>query len=262
MNRFQHVATARFVMVICLLTSLFCAMAYTQTAQAETMSIEVIQLQSREAKELVPVIKPFMPPGSAITGQGYKLIVKTTPQNLAQIKQMLKELDRRAVQLVISVWQGDAASAKGQLNIRGQVPIYDQAGKFKGRNVKQVRVMDGHAALIQAHAQVPITTTTTRHGVQTKTTGYKTITQGIYVLPRVLKGNKVQLRFEAKQNQLRRSGTVQTGQTQTQIVVPMGKWVNVGAISQSAAYNIRGLIFGVKGQGRGNMQLYLRVDAE
>ncbi|MGD8927125.1 MAG: hypothetical protein PVG20_09750 [Thioalkalispiraceae bacterium] len=57
------------------------------------MIIETIQLQHRPTDEVIPIIQPMLAPDAKITGTGYKLIIKSTPENLSQIKSLLKEID-------------------------------------------------------------------------------------------------------------------------------------------------------------------------
>lgn len=57
------------------------------------MIIESIQLRHRPAEDIIPIIEPMLAPDARITGTGYKLIIKSTPENLDQIKNLLKDID-------------------------------------------------------------------------------------------------------------------------------------------------------------------------
>ncbi|MGD9385256.1 MAG: hypothetical protein PVF28_01805, partial [Thioalkalispiraceae bacterium] len=46
------------------------------------MIIESIQLRHRPVEEIIPLIKPMLAADASITGTGYKLIIKSTPENL------------------------------------------------------------------------------------------------------------------------------------------------------------------------------------
>ena len=75
-------------------------------AVAQADSIETIQLQNRPAAELIPVIQPMLDAGGSLSGQGFQLFIRTSEQNLAQIRQIVRQLDTAAKQLLISVFQG------------------------------------------------------------------------------------------------------------------------------------------------------------
>ncbi|MGD8782937.1 MAG: hypothetical protein PVG75_00790 [Thioalkalispiraceae bacterium] len=70
------------------------------------MIIESIQLRHRPAEEIIPLIKPMLAADASITGTGYKLIIKSTPENLEQVKNLLKQLDVNQNLLRVSVSMG------------------------------------------------------------------------------------------------------------------------------------------------------------
>ena len=79
-------------------------------------SLQVIDLKHRTAQEVIPVLQPLLEPGAALSGQDYKLFVRTSSANLAQIRAALAQIDRRPRQLLVSVrhsaQQGDRTSAR------------------------------------------------------------------------------------------------------------------------------------------------------
>ncbi len=56
------------------------------------MQLEVIPLQKRMVDEVIQIIRPLVAPGGTVTGMNNQLIIKTTPSNLAEIKQVLRKL--------------------------------------------------------------------------------------------------------------------------------------------------------------------------
>src|SRR5512147_1566393 len=73
-------------------------------------SLEVIELRHRTAEQVLPDLRPLLEPGAVLTGQRNHLIVRTSAQNLAEIRRALDALDRPARRLVISVRFDDAAT--------------------------------------------------------------------------------------------------------------------------------------------------------
>ncbi len=75
--------------------------------QADGNSIELINLKGRTAEELIPLLKPVVEPDGALSGSGYRLIVKATPAQQAQIRKLLEELDHPPRRLLITVHMGE-----------------------------------------------------------------------------------------------------------------------------------------------------------
>lgn len=76
-----------------------CALAAAVLAQ----SLEVIDLRHRRAEEVIPVLQPLLEPGGALSGKDYKLFVRASAANVAQLRQALAQLDRQPRQLFVSV---------------------------------------------------------------------------------------------------------------------------------------------------------------
>ena len=72
------------------------------TSQAD-MIIETIELHYRPTEEIIPLVTPMLDSDASITGTGYKLIIKSSPENIEQIKTLVTELDVDPTQLLIHV---------------------------------------------------------------------------------------------------------------------------------------------------------------
>jgi len=66
-------------------------------------TLEVIPLRYRTADHVIPVLRPLLEPGGALSGQFNQLIVRASPANLAQIRQALEAIDQPQRRLTISV---------------------------------------------------------------------------------------------------------------------------------------------------------------
>lgn len=73
---------------------------------AQNFDLDIINLQNRSAEEVVPLLEPFLIPEASITARDYKLIIKSTPENLVEIRELITELDTQLRQLVITVSVG------------------------------------------------------------------------------------------------------------------------------------------------------------
>jgi len=95
----------------------------TGHAWADATRIELIELKGRSAEELIPLLKPLVEPGGALTGTGYRLIVRATPAQHREIRRLLEQLDQPPRRLLISVHMGELSQREqsgGSLHIDKQ----------------------------------------------------------------------------------------------------------------------------------------------
>lgn len=151
--------------------------------------LEVIPLHYRTAEEVIPVLQPLVARGGTLSGFKGQLIVRTTPENLAEIKRVLVTLDRAPRQLVITVRQDADASRRhstaevsgnvGNDDIRVVVPpasrerqggrvviregdsrirahVLESSTAVSDRSTQTLRVMEGREAFIRVGQSVPV----------------------------------------------------------------------------------------------------------
>ena len=157
-------------------------------ARAEA-ALEVIPLHYRTAEEVIPVLRPMLAPEGTLSGFKGQLIVRTTPENLAEIKRILASLDSAPRQLLITVRQdadldrqrstaGVSGSVGGE-NARVTVPpasreryggsvvlregdnriqahVLESGSAGTDRNTQTLRVMEGREAFIRTGQSVPV----------------------------------------------------------------------------------------------------------
>jgi type II secretory pathway component GspD/PulD (secretin) len=76
--------------------ALACAvmLGWFATVQAQQSVLEVIDLKYRSAEQIVPMLKPLLAPGGTVSALQNRLIVRTTPQNLAELRKVRRFLNR------------------------------------------------------------------------------------------------------------------------------------------------------------------------
>ena len=175
-------AFCRWVILAALLT----AAALTR---AEPV-VEVIPLHYRTAEEVIPILQPMLAREGAISGFKGQLIIRTTPENLAEIKRILATVDSAPRQLIVTVRQdadgslrrrsADVSGNIGNDNARVIVPpaagrdnrggrvviqdgdsrvsghVLDSASRASERNIQTIRVMEGREAFIAVGQSVPV----------------------------------------------------------------------------------------------------------
>ena len=77
----------------CLLSSLLLILAVCGLAQAQETVLEVIDLNYRSADQIVPLLKPLLAPGGTISAIQNRVLVRTPPENLAQLRKVLTAVD-------------------------------------------------------------------------------------------------------------------------------------------------------------------------
>lgn len=151
--------------------------------------VEVIPLHYRTAEEVIPILQPMLDPGGTLSGFRGQLIVRTTPENLVEIKRILASVDAAPRQLQITVRQdadgsvrrstADVSGNIGNDNTRVVVPpasrereggriviregdsrirahVLDSASTLSDRNTQTLRVSEGREAFIQVGQSVPV----------------------------------------------------------------------------------------------------------
>lgn len=151
-------------------------------------SIETIQLHHRPAAELIPLIKPMLHANDSVTGQGFQLFVRSSEQNLEQLRRMVEQLDTASQQLLISVFQGserdlralavgggfnyqgsdgDISVGSGERTTRGgsvrystggasvNVNTLSTRGRLSDNPIHQLRVSEGAPGYIETGQSIP-----------------------------------------------------------------------------------------------------------
>src|SRR5690242_19982240 len=95
---------------------------------AENQVLEVIPLGYRQAEDMIPMLRPLLAPGGTLTGMKNQLIVRTTPSNLAELKQVLAIADAAPRRLMISVRQTSGMDvSRDSASVQGSVGVGDHA---------------------------------------------------------------------------------------------------------------------------------------
>lgn len=234
-------------------------------AQTET---EVIPLRSRLAEDVVPAIRPLAGPDGAVTTFGGQLIVRATPERLAEIRRVLDEIDRPPRRLVIHVRHRDAHEGAGRgagVNARADLgdsvtvqtgpgrrgpgaDIYLRDRRTLGESERSegVQTIEGRPAFIRSGTAVPVPEWQSFGGgalpYVEQGVRYHDATAGFYVTPR-LAGDEVVL--EISQQVVRPDAgsppTFAVQQAASTLRVRPGQWVSLAGVSGNAARSSRGI---------------------
>jgi hypothetical protein len=237
---------------------------------AERMVTEVIAIGYRDAREVVAVLRPLVPPPGTVSSLSNHLIVKTTPSNLREIKLLLQSIDKAPVNLLVSVKHtldedvrrdlaevfaevksGDSSISAGSApkDRRGlsasssagessaQIRVIREDSSASSEAAQQIRVLEGNTAFIASGESRPVKQRTpmVRNGrvIVQESVDFADADTGFYVRPR-LSGDRVILEIVPTRNRFD-GASIESREAQTTISGPLGRWMVVSATSESGS---------------------------
>lgn len=252
---------------------LFLIWLYAAIAQAQ--SLEIIQLRNRPADQVIPVIQPLLEQGGSVTGSGFQLFVRAGPANLAQIKQVVANLDRPPRQLVIYVKQdaegvGTRAAAGASVRLapgdsRVSAGIEDRTVGTRDNAAQQVRAQEGVPAYIAAGTSTPLPTSTvtrTVNGVVVQqSVTPREISSGFYVTPRV-NGDTVFLDISTQRQTPGNlgPGSADSSRISSTVSGRLGAWIELGGVSQSRSADASGIGSRISSTDASSRSVYVKVE--
>lgn len=236
------------------------------TQSAADYPLEIIQLKSRPVAEIIPVLQPFIDPDGSIAGMNDQLIIRTSPDNMVEIRKILRQVDQPPRRLRISVRQsaGNRSSHRAfktdvstLVGKQGKVIVGQPRGDGIRLRIKEaqtnsqldathtLQVLEGYPAFISTGQSVPVpeqTTILTNNALhQQITTRYKNVSGGFYVRPRIT-GTVVTLEISPQMN---RPGNIQghydIQQAHSVVSGRLGEWISIGGVSLDAVENGDGM---------------------
>lgn len=256
-----------------LLALIFISLLGSSTFAADTI-IEVIPLTNRPAFEILPLLAPLLGNTAQLIDNGSNLLVKTTPDRLAEIKSIVNQLDVRQSNLVITVMQSRQttadelnAAASAQLNVPIDNPsrsggriighLYQTQDKNADENTQTIRTMEGVPAHIKAGNAYPIRNFS-GYGYPT-TTEYTEATTGFAVTPR-LAGQQVILSVSPWSDKMNGRGQIETQNAQSTIRINLGEWVELGGVGENSNSSSNSALVNTRQIDKSQMHILVKVD--
>ena len=258
-------------------------------------SLTTIQLQNRPAEEIIPIIKPMLGTDDVITGRGFKLFLRSSPETLAQVEDMIAMLDTSAKILQISVFQGsdrdlraldisgniqiESGDASGSIgtnsnksaagisynshNASGSINATSSSGRRENNPVQRLRVTEGTAGYIETGEQIPYFSGAGWIGSSAAAGDieYRNVTTGFYVLART-HGDNISLQVSPFRNSLStaRAGNIETLQANTTITGQIGEWLLIGGATEQIKRSQSGIGSYSSTQSRANDGIWIKAD--
>lgn len=249
---------------------LLCFFMLPSLAPAEQTVLEVIPLKYRTTDEIIPAIRPFLDKQGALSGMQGQLIIRTTPSNLQEIKQLLDNIDTLPRRLKITVKQDVDSTTERRLRelsgsvgaggarvtvpgsrdnsglviegVRGddnlKVRVQDSQSLDNDKNTQHLQVLEGNRAFIRIGQSLPIPERNvflTPQGVRViESTQFRDATTGFYVLPRI-NGDRVTLEVSPQRDSpsTQSPGSINIQHIVTSVSGRLGEWIDLGGLGQN-----------------------------
>jgi len=248
--------------------------------------LRIIDLKYRTAGEIIPLIQLLLGPEDTISGKKHVIFLTATPENLARIEAVIRNLDIKIRQLKITVVQGqNAGEALASMDVSGNISIGDNANIEFGRNpqpedtisitgrsgqsvhssedIQQVIVQEGMSAVIYFGQSIPISSRTSapnRGGQGDNFVEFREVRTGFKVKPR-LAGNRYVLDIVSQSESTLsvQHGAVDAQQIQTQIQGKLGEWMDISEILSAGHWRESGIVYGDEVNKRNLRQVFIKI---
>ena len=227
---------------------------FSLNALADT---QVITLKNRTSADLLPVAQQFIGKDGNVSVYGNQLIVEAPSQKIQSLEALLRQLDKPARRLLITVDTSDNNLPDNNSSTR----VYSTASRDGG--VQQIQATEGVPALIQTGQSIPQTSTQTDvYGRLSAQTTYRSVTRGFYITASVT-GETVHLAISTNRDRMSQElpDVVNVQSTDTQVSGPLGQWITVAGISGQNQAGQQSQTLTYSTQNRDDMTLRVKVDA-
>ncbi len=253
------------------------------------MHMETFTLRHRPANDLLPLVKPFLNPEGAITGQGYKLFVKSTGSNLEQISQIIADLDVALKRLRISI-STDAGAFDEQEKLQTHAHseatqnsdspgvqkiiinkgpqhkittrVYSTAQRSRQPAVQHVQLLEGQWASINTGRAIPIADRRLNSdGTVTETIRYRNVSSGFKVRAHI-NGDNVYLTLRPRQEELSQQGggNIVVQNIDTNLTVKLGQWTEIGGTQQLQKKTEKGILYSTRRKQESERRIFIKVE--
>ncbi|ADE15851.1 NolW domain protein [Nitrosococcus halophilus Nc 4] len=239
---------------------------------SQSEELAILPLKHRIPEEVLPTLRPFLAEGAAIQADNNLIIVRTTQENLEQLKTILAQVDRPLQQLLITVKQlstREAARFRAHIEIpqsnQSRARIAGTGTRDQRSDTQQVRILEGQAALLQTGQSIPLADRVwllqggrllTQNSIR-----YRDVVSGFEVLPRT-NGNRVTLEIRPYQANLSGQGGGRIGMQTlvTQVSIPFGQWFELGGADGTRQQQGIGTVYGTHSRTEELRHIFIRVD--
>lgn len=246
------------------------------TGQVYAQQMEIIELRSRSAEQVLPVLLPLVEPGGTLTGMNNQLFLRASPRNRADIKKALAAIDTPSRRLIIRVSQNRDAEqsarggeASGQVVLGStrrsnvEARVWDTKSVRGESAAQMVQTVDGGQAFIQVGRSLPIPMRQVVIGpggaVVNETVVYQDVGRGFYAVPH-LNGERVTIDISQQAASQGGYGSINSQRLSTTVSGRLGEWIELGGSGRQASGNQSGALSLSTSDARDNRSIWLMVE--
>lgn len=207
----------------------------TSAAAAE---LRTYVLQTLNGDNVAEVLRPLLPDGATVVPYQGRLVLRTTPENYAEIVALLAEIDAPPRSLRISLRRSEdsqrqRSGVQGQGSVhypgglQGNVRIIREQGSGSSSQDYSITTLDGHDAFIDRGSLIAIT------GGWPPDTTLLPLLQGLEVTPRLQPDGDIRLQVRQRHDARQADGEITVQRTATTLIVPPGQWRSLGHLGGS-----------------------------
>jgi len=275
---------------VVLVVALLASSTYAQ------QQLEIINLKSRTADQVLPQLRPFVEPGGTLSGMNNQVFIRASDANRRQIKELLAAIDRPPRRLLISVRQdadSTATARGGEVSgrvtsgdvrvesrrtvvggagvevrrggdvVRGQA--YDARSAGSERVAQQVQVVEGGKAFINVGTSVPVplrqVVMSPGGAVVSDTVVYRDLGTGFSAEPQ-LAGDNVTLTISPTHDTPGRygPGSANVQRLTTTVSGRLGEWIDLGGSVEERTDEQSGILRHSTRSGSTGRRVQLKVE--
>lgn len=235
-----------------LLTLLLLLACLAAPARAD-QPLTLIPLQHMPAEELLPTLRQVLGEDGSVTAYNNQLILRASPGKVAEIQQLLKQLDVPLRTLLISVrTDSDMGSEQRGASVHGTIGsgrvqisndgdprtgvranVIQRSTTALGQGGQQVRAIEGQPALVGTQQNVPRRQQyVDAWGRVVTTVEQEPVNNGFWVTARV-QGNQALIEVRQQRGDIRSREDVRHAAIDTRLQAPLGEWVPLGGTSDA-----------------------------
>jgi hypothetical protein len=239
-----HISLGDLLLLFCLAWVILPALADDK--------MEIIELKGRTPQEMIPLLRPFVGPEGTVTGMHNSLIVRTTPDRMAEVRRIIGAFDKAPRRLLIHVREtAPSEASRNEIGIatgnhRIRIGEGDEAGvtlkryttRSRDENVRTLQTLEGEPTLIQSGVRLPVVTSSgyvAGAGPDRRriTYGYTDADSGFYAIANLV-GDRVRVEITTrKERPIPGSGAITHQESRNMVTGGIGEWLHIAGIRSS-----------------------------
>jgi hypothetical protein len=237
---------------------LLLAIFFITVPVGSSQTFATLELQHRDADELIPLIQPLLDHEAHLTGDGFRLVIRATPEMIVQVRELLKTLDSPLRDLWVSVRRAQEHRHEDTTDQIHRTREWDT-------ETYRVRVLEGKSALIRTgtsseRALAGVVLVPWRGPVYVGGTRLE-MQQGIVVSARVQADGRVRIdiREVHERERIAGSGRVEARRLATVVTGELGDWMDIGPAPQGEVMSDQRVRITTRGRSQDAFSVQVQV---